>query len=426
MIIQNYRDLANDRAKINALQILNAGLESAIPEKHLRKIITSKHLCCGKKIIPFKNYNSIYLLAFGKAADSMSKTVSDIINFKNGIIVIPKGLSSKIRNKKFLIFKAGHPTPDKTSLCAAKTIMDFLEKRSQGDLVIFLVSGGASSLLALPDGISLKDKILVTKKLLSSGASIQELNCVRKHLSKIKGGRLIESLKCDAASLILSDVIDDDLSSIASGTTYYDKTTFSDAIKVIKKYHLMPKLPNSIIHRLRLGSLGKILETPKKSKIPHHIVLRNRDCLQAMKKKSNELGFSSKTICISGNVQHAADNLVSQLPKKKNSCIIFGGETTVHVKGTGKGGRNQEIVLHILNKIQKTKKEIVVASLGTDGIDGNTKYAGAITKNISLPENEIKLFLDKNDSNTFFKKYGGLIKTGHTHTNLMDIGLILY
>ncbi|HXV66229.1 MAG TPA: DUF4147 domain-containing protein [Nitrosopumilaceae archaeon] len=426
MIIQNYRDLAKDPAKINALKIINAGLESAIPEKHLQKIITSKHLCCGKKIIHFKNYNSIYLLAFGKAADSMSKTVSDIIKFKNGIIVIPKGLNPTIKNKKFLIFKAGHPTPDETSLYAAKTIMNFLEKRSKGDLVIFLVSGGASSLLALPDGISLKDKILVTKKLLSSGASIQELNCVRKHLSKIKGGRLIESLKCDAASLILSDVIDDDLSSIASGTTYYDKTTFSDAIKVIKKYHLMSKLPDSIIHRLRLGLSGKILETPKKSKIPHHIVLRNRDCLQAMKKKSNELGFSSKTICISGNVQHAAGKLVSQLPKKKNSCIIFGGETTVHVKGTGKGGRNQEIVLHILNKIQKSKKEIVVTSLGTDGIDGNTKYAGAITTNISLPKNEIKLFLDNNDSNTFFKKYGGLIKTGYTHTNLMDIGLILY
>src|SRR3972149_6167887 len=398
MIIQNYSDLAKDRGKINALKILTAGLESAMPQKQLQKIINSKQIRCGKKTINLTNYDSIYLVAFGKAADSMANAVSAIINIKKGIVVIPKGIMPKIKNHRFQIFQAGHPTPDKTSVRAARSILKFLDQRNKDELVIFLVSG----------------------------ATIQELNCVRKHLSKIKGGRLIEGMKCDAVSLVISDVMGDDLSSIASGTTYFDKTKFADALKILKKYRLENKIPNSVIQRLRLGASDKIPETPKKSKIPHHIVLTNRDCLQAMQKKSKQLGVSFKTISISGDIGKATSKLVSLIPRKKNSCIIFGGETTVKVKGSGKGGRNQELVLRILEKIQKTKQDVTIASLGTDGIDGNTKYAGAITKNILIHQKEIKSYLTANASNSFFKKYGGLIKTGYTHTNLMDIGLILY
>ena len=426
MIIQNYSDLAKDRAKINALKILTAGLESAMPQKNLQKIITSKQIRYGKKTINLTTYDSIYLVAFGKAADSMANAVSAIINIKKGIVVIPKGLIPEIKNHRFQIFQSGHPTPNKTSVRAAKTILKFLQQRKKGELVIFLVSGGSSALLALPDEITLNDKIIVTKELLASGATIQELNCVRKHLSKIKGGRLIEGLKCDAVSLVMSDVMGDDLSSIASGTTYFDKTKFVYALKILKKYRLENKIPNSVIQRLRLGASDKIPETPKKLKIPHYIVLTNRDCIQAMQKKSKQLGISFKTISISGDITRATSKLISLIPKKKNSCIIFGGETTVKVKGSGKGGRNQELVLRILEKTQKTKQDITIASIGTDGIDGNTKYAGAITKNIQINQKEIKSYLAANNSNSFFKKYGGLIKTGHTHTNLIDIGLILY
>ena len=426
MIIQNYSNLAKDRGKINALKILTSGLESAMPQKQLQKIINSKQIRCGKKTINLTDYDSIYLVAFGKAADSMANAVSAIINIKKGIVVIPKDLMPEIKNHRFQIFQAGHPTPDKTSVRAARSILKFLQQRNKDELVIFLVSGGSSALLALPDGITLNDKIRVTKELLVSGATIQELNCVRKHLSKIKGGRLIEGMKCDAVSLVISDVMGDDLSSIASGTTYFDKTKFADALKILKKYRLENKIPKSVIQRLRLGASDKIPETPKKSKILHHIVLTNRDCLQAMQKKSKQLGVSFKTISISGDITKATSKLVSLIPKKKNSCIIFGGETTVKVKGDGKGGRNQELILRILEKIQKTKQDVTIASLGTDGIDGNTKYAGAITKNILINQKEIKSYLTTNDSNSFFKKFGGLIRTGYTHTNLMDIGLILY
>jgi glycerate 2-kinase len=425
MIIQNYSVLAKDPHIAKGLKILTAGLESAIPNKKLKKILNSKTIQIGKKRIKLSNYDSIHLVAFGKAANSMSKTVNSIVKIKNGIIVVPKGTKSLIKNNKFKIFKSGHPLPDQISVTAAKSILKFLKKRKPRDLVIFLVSGGSSALLALPDGITLNDKIKTTKQLLVSGATIQEMNCVRKHLSQIKGGRLVDGLNCDAVSLVMSDVLGDDLSSIASGTTYFDNTKFSNTLKIIKKYRLENKISKSVLNRLRLGASGKIPETPKKTKIPHQIILTNDDCIKSMKNKSKQLGISFKTIGISGDVAKAASKLVSNIPKTKNSCIIFGGETTVHVKGNGKGGRNQELVLRILEKIQKINQDMIISSIGTDGIDGNTKYAGAITKNIKTKSREIKSYLNKNNSMSFFKKYGGLIKTGHTHTNLMDIGLIL-
>jgi len=425
MIIQNYSALKRDGNFSKVLQILTVGLDSAMPQKELGKILNSKQIRIGRKLIKLKNYDSIYLVAFGKAANSMAKAVSSCVKIKKGIIVVPKGTKSIIKNKKFKTFKAGHPTPDKTSVNAAKSILKFLTQRNKGELVIFLVSGGTSSLLAVPDGITLNDKIKVTKQLLVSGATIQEMNCVRKHLSQIKGGRLVQGIQCEAVSLIMSDVLGDDLSSIASGTTYYDNTKFVSALKVIKKYRLQNKIPKSVFDRLKLGTSGKIPETPKKSKIPHQIILTNNDCLKSMKNKSKQLGISSKTLIISGDVAKSASKLVLNLSKKKNSCIIFGGETTVNVTGNGKGGRNQELVLRILEKTQKTKQDVIIASLGTDGIDGNTKYAGAITKNITIKQKEIESYLNKNNSCSFFKKYGGLIKTGYTHTNLMDIGLIL-
>ena len=425
MIIQNYSVLAKDPGISKGLKILCAGLDSAMPQNELKKILNSNKIRFGKKEISLSNYDSIHLVAFGKAANSMTKAVNSILKIKNGIVVVPKGTKSIIKNNKFKIFKSGHPVPDQTSINAAKSIIKFLKQRKKGELVIFLVSGGSSALLALPDGITLNDKIKMTNELLVSGATIQEMNCVRKHLSQIKGGRLVEGIQCDAVSLVMSDVLGDDLSSIASGTTYFDNTKFSNALKIIKKYKLQNKISKSISIRLKQGASGKIPETPKKSKIPHKIILKNNDCINSMKNKSKQLGISFKTLSISGDVAKAASKIVSSIPKKKNTCIIFGGETTVQVKGKGKGGRNQELVLRILEKTQKLKQNLIISSLGTDGIDGNTKYAGAITKNILVKPQETKSYLKNNNSMFFFKKHGGLIRTGYTHSNLMDIGIIL-
>jgi hydroxypyruvate reductase len=425
MIIKNYKELATNLRKKTALDILEAGLYAAKPEKSLKKFVESNKITIGRNTLNSLNFKNVYLVAFGKAADSMAVELNSLIKIRSGIIVIPQGLKSKTKAKKFQIHHSGHPIPNNASVQAAKSIMKFLQIRSKDEFVIFLVSGGGSSLLSLPEGITLKEKLQVTNQLLKSGATIQEFNCIRKHLSNIKGGKMVENLKCTAVAFIMSDVENNDLSSISSGCTYYDRTTFKDALKIIKKYNLGKKIPKRVLKRIIDGSSGKIKETPKKSRIKNQIIATNQDCLYSMAKKAKQLGYMPKTIKISGNVISTSKKLVKLLPRKKNSCLIFGGETTVTVTGKGKGGRNQELVLRILKNIQKTKQDVVISSIGTDGIDGNTKDAGAIAEKFTLFPKEINPYLKNNNSNSFFKKYGGLIKTGYTHTNLMDIGVIL-
>lgn len=425
MIIQNYRTLAQSRSKKNALRILEAGLAAASPNLGLEKCIEKDKIQLGNKSYSLENYSGIHLIAFGKSADRMAKTVSRIIDIKSGIIVIPRGSRSAVKGKKFQVFNATHPTPNQTSVNAAKAITKFLKRRKQSEFVLFLVSGGGSSLLCLPEGIELSDKIFVNDLLLKSGATIQEFNCIRKHLSQIKGGRLVENIPCDAVSLIMSDVVGDDLSSIASGTTYCDTTTFSDAQSIINKYKLEKKLPQGVMDRINQGIQGKIPETPKKPKIPNYIIASNKDCLDAMQKKANDLGYSTKVISISGNIKAATQTIKKNILQKEKSCLIFGGEPTVEVIGNGKGGRNQELVLRLLKNLQQNNEKIVISSIGTDGIDGNTKSAGAIVNNFKIDAKTVDSYLKSSNSGSFFEKYGGLVQTGYTRTNLNDIGIVL-
>ena len=424
MIIQNYEELATSEKKTECLKILEAGLEAADPEKIIQKIVTPEEIKINGKDLRLGEFSNIYTVAFGKAGDSMTRALNENISIKSGIIVIPRGSKSKIKGRKFQIFNSGHPKPDQTSVKAAKEVIKFIQNRREEELVIFLVSGGGSSLLAIPDGITLNDKIYVTDLLLKSGASIQEFNCIRKHLSKIKGGRLVENIKCHGIGLVMSDVEGDDLSSIASGTTYMDNTTFLDALKIINKYKLKNKIPLEIMQRLEDGFKEKIPETPKKIKIENYVIANNNDCLKAMELKANELGYKVKTIQIFDNIKNATQLIMKNIPNEEKSCLIFGGETTVEVIGKGSGGRNHELVLRILKNSQKLKK-IVISSIGTDGIDGNTAFAGALSENIKIDESIIKEYLRNSDSGRFFQKQKSNIKTGLTHTNLMDIGVIL-
>lgn len=424
MIIQNFEDLATSEKKIDCLKILESGLKAADPENIMPKYINLDEIKINQTSLKLANFSDIYTIAFGKAGDSMTRAVNAIIPIKSGIVVIPKGSKSRIKGKKFQIFNSGHPKPDKTSVKAAKEIIKFLQNRRDGELVIFLISGGGSSLISLPDGITLDDKIYATDLLLKSGANIQEFNCVRKHLSKIKGGKLVENIKCYGIGLVMSDVEEDDLSSIASGTTYMDNTTFLDAINIINKYKLKNKIPSEILKRIEEGVKGNIPETPKKAKIENVVIANNNDCLKAMELKAKELGYKVKTIQVFGNIKNATKIIMSNIPDEQKSCLIFGGETTVEVIGNGTGGRNQEIVLRILKNSQNLKK-MVISSMGTDGIDGNTLFAGAITENIKIDEHTIKEFLKNSDSGRFFQKQKSNIRTGFTHTNLMDIGVIL-
>ena len=423
MIIQNFEDLALNDKKKDCLEILDAGLQAANPKNILSKFVTPTEIKVGKKSIKFSDYSSVYSVAFGKAGDSMTQALNSIFPVKNGIIVIPKGSKSIVKGKKFQIFNPRHPKPDQTSVKAAKEVMKFVQNRKSDELVVFLVSGGASSLLALPDQITLDDKIHVTDLMLKSGATIQEFNCIRKHLSKIKGGKLVQNMKCSGVGLIMSDVEGDDMSSIASGTTYMDDTTYNDALEIIDKYKLKRKMPPEVMQLLKKGAEGKE-ESPKKPKIDNIVIANNESCLIQMKKAAEKKGYNTSTMQVFGDIKNVVTEIVENIPAKQKQCLIFGGEPTVKVLGKGTGGRNQELVLRLLKNTQKEKK-IVIASMGTDGIDGNSVFAGAITENVKIDLLTMKEFLKNSDSARFFQKQKANIITNFTHTNLMDIGVIL-
>ena len=424
MIIKNFQSLATDPAKKNALSILEAGLQASLPSSAIEKIVHQNYLKLDGRKIDLTRYRKILVIAIGKAAYLMAKTVISRTHVDEGVIVVPKGTHVHIK-EKFKIIKSQHPIPNKNSIMAARKIQNFLSKSGQDDLVIFLISGGASSLVALPDGISLREKQATNKVLLRSGANIGEINCIRKHLSQIKGGKLLDYLNSDAISLVISDVVGDDLSTIASGITYFDKTTFRDAKRIISKFSLEKDLPRNVIQHIDLGIHCKIDETPKTEKIRNYLILTNKDCLTAMQKRSRDLGFSTRIIeSISGDVNRVAKQLAKKFSNEKMECIIFGGEPTVTVSGKGKGGRNQELVLRIALNQNLKEKNIIIASIGTDGVDGNTNCAGALSY-ANIDQTRSRHFLNNNNAYHFFKKYGGLIFTGQTGTNLMDVGLIL-
>ena len=405
------------------LSILDEGLESSHPSAHLKKHILKNQILFSTSKIDLKKFDQKFLIAIGKSAGIMAEHVSKKINFNRGLVVVPKGVTPKLK-KSIEIINAGHPIPNHNSLQAGKNLISFLSQTRKNDFVLFLISGGGSSLSVLPDSISLRDKIIVNQLLIRSGANINEIACIRKHLSLIKGGRLIQNMNCTGISFLVSDVIGNDIGSISSGITYCDKSTFSDSLKIIKKFSLQKKLPKSVIHLLESGLKGKIPETPKKPLIKNIIILNNAVCLSKMKNKSKALGLKTHVIPnITGNLNQVSKMISSQVVNSKNNCIIFGGEPTVTVTGTGKGGRNQELVLRLYEKLKNQKHNFTIASIGTDGIDGNTKFAGSIFSTKNKHNGEI--YLRNNDSNSFFKKFGGLIETGITQNNVNDIGVIL-
>ncbi|HJU13133.1 MAG TPA: DUF4147 domain-containing protein [Candidatus Nitrosotalea sp.] len=423
--IKNRNQLGTSHDKKIAISIIEEGLRASLPNSALEAIFSKTGMKVGKKKISLKKYSSVNLIAIGKSADLMAMIVSSRTCISKGIVVIPTGMNPMIHSTKFEIIEAGHPIPDAASVAAATGIIRFLRAMRPSDFVIFLISGGASSLVSQPEGITLKTKQIVNELLIKSGASIGEINCVRKHLSKVKGGRILGDLRCDAVSLVMSDVIGDDLSVIGSGITYCDKSTFFDARKVLMKYRLKNRVPKSAWNRIALGVAGKIPETPKRATIENFVIRSNKDAVKAMAVYSRKVGYRPKIVCpLYGDVRTASAKISSNLPPKKHSCLIFGGETTVRVRGKGLGGRNQELVLNLLKKLKRSRDKLVIVALGTDGVDGNSSAAGAIVRSDEW-SNEIERYLARNDSFSYFKKNGSAIFTGHTHTNVMDIGLVL-
>jgi len=397
-----------------------------------------------------KGFERIFPIAFGKAALTMMDGLCNVlynhssINIYQKPIVITSKCQSNINTKIDInLFISSHPTPDETSIKSSKAVIDYLNQSKKNDLVIFLISGGGSSLLSLPsNNISLEDKIKLTNILLKTGCSINEINTIRKHVSDIKGGRLAEfALPSACYSYIISDVIGDDISSIASGPTIEDMTTFSDTYKILLKYNLFDKIPSSIKSHINKGLEGNIPETPKKlNNINNSIICSNNIMKKEAASVASEFGYKT-IICpftFTDEAKKDALNLIKfslntleSTPTQK-IAIISGGETVVNIIGNGEGGRNQEFALSFLSGFESIQKDFdwVLLSVGTDGIDGPTDAAGGIIDDSSILKLQnqnlnIQTYLDNNDSYNFLKKTDSLYKTGPSGTNMADIQILL-
>jgi hydroxypyruvate reductase len=346
------------------------------------------------------------------------------------------------RLRRIELHECGHPVPDQRGVDGARRIARIAAGAGPDDLVLCLISGGASALLPLPpDPITLDEKQEVTKLLLACGASIHEINAVRKHISQIKGGQLARlAYPAHVLSLLLSDVIGDDLDVIGSGPTAPDASTFAQARAILEKYGIFARVPVSVRERIVSGELGQIPETPKKEDpvfacVRHVVTGSNRLAVDAAAACARKLGYRTMVLSsfIEGETReiarmHAAiakEIVHNGRPLKPPACVITGGETTVTLRGDGLGGRNQEFVLSAAIDIAGLPN-VVVLSGGTDGSDGPTAAAGAIADGRTLTRNpQAPEFLARNDSYHYFEGLGDLIVTGPTNTNVMDVRVVL-
>jgi hydroxypyruvate reductase len=398
------------------------------------------------------SFPRVFVLGFGKASASMAKAVEDILGQRitRGLIVVKPGQPVRLERVRQVL--GGHPVPDENSVQAARMIADLADEANESTLVIVLISGGGSSLLSAPNrgsGLTLADIRETTRQLLACGAEISEFNCVRKHLLLLAGGRLAERIApARAFSIILSDVVGNDLQTIASGPTVADVTTFAQACSIIEHYGISSTLPPAVVAYLRSGEAGKATETPKAgtpklSCCRNFLAGTNRLALDSAAEEASRLGYRPLVLTsrLTGEAREAARVLAAiakevattDTPCRRPACLLAGGETTVTIRGQGKGGRNQELALAFLWEIEKDPGGLSGASLlcfSTDGEDGPTDAAGgfalpfmiaaARARRISIPE-----ALRENDSNRALANLGGLFVTGPTGTNVCDILIAL-
>ena len=435
------------KMKTVAEQIFLSGVESVLPDKLIRSQVrlTDGILYVPESEFSLRNFEHIYVIAVGKAGALMAKEMELILgdNITDGLTVVKYGYGAELQ--KLRLIEAGHPIPDQNGFEATKRILSIANRAGERDLVICLISGGASSLMAdFPEGATLDDLVSANELLVKCGADIKETNTVRKHLSKVKGGQLAKAIyPATTVSLILSDVIGNPVDVIASGPTCGDQSTFADAFEVIKKYRLLEKLPSVMTQYIQAGVAGLIPETPKPddfvfSKTQNIIIGSNKMALQAARRKAEELGYSSYIISdgLEGDYIQVAQYVLETTDEYRNrfkgirpTCLLFSGEPTVRVTGTGLGGRNQHLALYCATKLAG-KQDITVLCAGTDGTDGPTDAAGAEV-DCNTCENALANHLDpedylkNSDSYHFFKQLGGHIMTGSTRTNVMDLIVVI-
>jgi glycerate 2-kinase len=433
--------------RIIAEQIFRAGVESVLPDRLISQELKLENnsIVVRDLNFPLEKIEKIYAIGAGKGSAKMASEVENILGSRiaGGHVVVKYGHSC---NLKYIdVMEAGHPVPDINSYKAAKAILKIAAMAGRNDLVICLLSGGGSALLAdYPEGSSAEEIILLNNLLVNCGAGIREINAVRKHLSAIKGGQLAKAVfPATLISLILSDVIGDALDVIGSGPTSPDPSTFRQAITVMEKYSLSQQVSARILNYLQEGEKSNHPETPKPGdqifeKTTNVIIGNNLLALEASERKARELNLNTLIVSdkLQGDIQKVAEYIASVSLRfqergdvEKPLCLLFGGEPTVKMTGTGLGGRNQHLALLSANLV-RNHPGVTILSAGTDGTDGPTQAAGAVVDSDTIKDALSKnMFPDKYveefDSYNFFKTAGGHVITGPTMTNVMDIIVVI-
>jgi hydroxypyruvate reductase len=432
----------------HALKIFQAALKAVDPVEAILRYVQVKDdvLQVGEHRFAFYDYDRILVVGAGKAGAPMARALEELLGDRidDGVIVVKEGHGLPLAHVR--THEAGHPVPDERGIKGAEEILELVDGAGERDLVLCLMSGGGSALLVAPaDGVTLEDKQEVTRLLLACGADIHEINSIRKHLSRAKGGGLARfAYPATVVSLILSDVIGDDLNVIASGPAVPDTSTFEDTRQILDKYDIWSQVPPSVRSRIESGLKGDIEDTPKAGdavfkRCYSELVGTNIQALRAAESKAAELGY--RTLILSSTVEGEAREVAKVLtaiarevqgsgnPLEAPACILCGGETTVTIRSDGKGGRNQELALASALAVDGLENIVVLAG-GTDGNDGPTDAAGAIVDGHTLARARKEGlnpfdYLSRNDSYHFFQPLNDLVITGPTRTNVMDVYMVI-
>lgn len=435
-------------ARGHVRSIINAALAAVEPEAAVARqlSIDADGLHVGETTIRLDAFDRAVVVGAGKAAVPMARAVESALGERvaGGHVVVPHGQAAELR--AVAVHEAGHPLPDRLGVEAGAAVVGALDALDERTLVICLISGGGSALLVSPaEGVSLDDLQATNEAMLACGATIVEINTLRKHLSAVKGGQLARlAAPARVVTLILSDVVGDPLDAIASGPTVADSTTFADCLEIAERFELLDTLPRAVIERIRSGVDGGVAETPKAGdavfdRVANLVVANNDRAVSAAANRAEELGYASCVLStlVEGETRevakvHAAiarEAKRSGRPKDAPCCLLSGGETTVTLRGNGSGGRNQEFVLAAALEIEGLDG-LTVCSIGTDGIDGSTEAAGAIADGDTVRRSlaagvDPRARLENNDSHAVFAAIDGLIVTGPTDTNVMDLRVML-
>ena len=448
-LIGNSSDEVLQRLRHDACVILDGALKAVDPKEAVLNSLSidGDVLSYEGGSVDLSKTKRIIVVGGGKAGGLMAKAVEGLLGGRitSGMVNVLKGTEGSVKTGRIALKGASHPIPGNEGVRGVDGMLDLTNGLTRHDLVITLISGGGSALMPYPaSGITLEDMQEVTNSLLKAGATINELNAVRKHISGFKGGQFARHVyPARMISLILSDVIGDPIDTIASGPTSPDESTFMEARAVVVKYGLLDTVPENVLSRLNGGINGMYPETPKRGdpifqNVSNLVIANNFRAARAASDVAEGLGYNSMILStyVEGEASDvgvmfagiAREEQSRGLPLPKPAAIIIGGETTVTVNGDGKGGRNQEVALGAVHKIRGLNG--VIATLGTDGIDGPTEAAGAIVDGESLERAALlglkpEEFLENNDAFSFFESMNDLIITGPTGTNVNDLSIIL-